>query len=138
MFNFRIYVISILVILSCLIIPEQLGNAYFSKEEFSKEMYIEWMYKNTRLERRSKINKVVLKKELTRIYERIDKERFSYVKLSLMKTESAFDNSAIGKSKERCLMQVNPIWTKELKERKKNRLKAELEELEKGANSSQD
>jgi len=114
-----IYSLMLLVFMLVSIFPENIGKAYFSKKEFSKDRYIDWMYNNTRLERRRKFGKEKMIVELTKIYDRVSKERFSYIKLSLIKTESGFDNSAIGGSGERCMMQVSPsVWEKELKEKK--------------------
>jgi len=113
------YVLLIIVFISVSVLPESVGKAYFSKKELSKERYIDWMYKNTRLEIRKKVGKEKLITELTKIYDIVNKERFSYVKLSLIKTESGFDNSAIGAAGERCMMQISPsVWEKDLKEKK--------------------
>jgi len=86
-----------------------------SKGDFLKMSSIDWMYKNMRMSTREKLKKDTAYKRLDVIYTRVMQERFGEVKLSIIRTESAFDNTVVGQMKELCMMQINPIWRKELK-----------------------
>lgn len=108
------------IVLSTLLIfslnPKAISNASIkSKNDFIKLSSLDWMYKNTHTTIRTKMKKEMVYKQLNEIYTRVMRERFGEVKLSIIRVESAFDNNAIGKTRELCMMQINPIWRNELK-----------------------